>query len=184
MPWSLARPICHDAAMRLAILALALVACGGSSDSPVDAAPDVPSFSSSCSGACQTTALTATMQSTRVLDHAYFGINVADDTLRIEAYRGGAPGCPTMSSPTPDYTLVLGRVTRPASTATSSSPANMLDYQGDLLGGQLGAQATMVTLTPVAAMGDVFVAFDAMLTFSAGTVNGHVYATHCTSLDG
>jgi hypothetical protein len=65
----------------------------------------------------------------------------------------------------------------------SSSPGNILDYEGDLLGGPLGAAATMVTLTPVAAMEETFVAFDANLAFAAGTVTGHLYATHCASLD-
>jgi hypothetical protein len=175
--------------MRSLPLFLMLVACGGDDaavmhDAALDSAPDASGFLMTCTGACQTTALTATMSATRVLDHAYFGITAADNTLHVEAYKGGAAGCPTMSSPTPDYTLVLGKVTRPTSTATSSSPGNMLDYKGDLLGGPLGQQATMVTLTPVAASGDTFVAFDVMLTFPAGTVTGHLYATHCPSLDG
>ena len=174
--------------MRISLLLL-LVACGGDDGTKTPDAGmfDGPSadagFSTTCTGACQTTALTAMMASTRVLDHAYFGITAADNTLHVEAYKGGAVGCPQMNSPTPDYTLVLGRVTRPVSTATSSSPGNLLDYQGDLLGGPLGQQATMVTLTPVAASGDTFVAFDVMLTFPAGPVTGHFYATHCTSLD-
>ena len=171
-------------------LLVLLVACGGDDGTSmhdaavVDTATVDAGFSMTCSGACQTTALTAAMSATRVLDRAYFGITAADNTLHVEAYKGGAAGCPTMSSPTPEYTLVLGRVTRPTSTATSSSPGNMLDYQGDLLGGPLGQQATSVMLMPVAASGDTFVAFDVMLTFPAGTVSGHFYATHCTSLDG
>ncbi|NVB83459.1 MAG: hypothetical protein HOV81_34115, partial [Kofleriaceae bacterium] len=112
-----------------------------------------------------------------------FGITASDSTLHVEAYLGGGSGCPTMNSPTPDYALILGRVTRPTSAMPSSSPGNILDYQGDLLGGPLGAAATTVTLTPVAAMDDTFVAFDANLAFAAGTVTGHVYATHCASLD-
>jgi hypothetical protein len=169
---------------------LLLAACGGDDGGTThdaatpDAMADASGFSMTCTGACQTTALTAMMSATRVLDHAYFGITAADNTLHVEAYKGGAAGCPTISSPTPEYTLVLGRVTRPTSTAPSSSPGNILDYQGDLLGGPLGQQATTVTLTPVAASGDTFVAFDVMLTFPAGTVTGHFYATHCTSLDG
>lgn len=42
--------------------------------------------------------------------------------------------------------------------------------------------ATAVTLMPVAVSSD-FVAYDIMLTFAAGTIGGHFYATHCTSLD-
>lgn len=174
--------------MRFALFALLVIACGGddshsTTDASIDSSPDASGFATTCTGTCQTTALTAMMSSTRVLDHAYFGINT-DGTLHVEAYKGGAAGCPTMSSPTPDYTLVIGKVVRPTSTATSTSTSNILDYKGDLLGGPLGAAATAVTLTPVAAMGDTFIAFDAMLTFAAGTVIGHFYATHCTSLDG
>lgn len=154
-------------------------------DAAVDGAPDAPGFSMSCTGACQTTALTAMMASTRVLDRAYFGRTSSDNTLHIEVYKGGAAGCPTVNSPTPDYTLVLGGVTRPTSTATSTSLGNILDYtqSGDLLGGALGQKATMVTLTPVAASPDTFFAFDVMLTFPAGTVTGHLYATYCATLD-
>jgi hypothetical protein len=177
--------------MRAVISLFVLVACGGDDGVAIpdaaagDAAIDTPGFSMTCTGACQTTALTAAMQSTRVLDHAYFGITAADNTLHVEAYKGGAAGCPTMNSPTPDYTVVLGRVTRPTSTATSTSPGNILDYQGDLLpNSSIGQQASSVVLTPVAASGDTFVAFDVMLTFPAGTVTGHFYATHCASLDG
>jgi hypothetical protein len=173
-----------------AVMLLLLVGCGNdakvAADAPTadNAAADAAGLSTTCTGTCQTTALTAAFQTTRMLDHAYFGITAADNTLHVEVYKGGATGCPTMSSPTPDYTLILGRVIRPTSSATSSSPGNILDYQGDLLGGPLGAAATSVTITPAAAMGDVFVALDVMLTFAAGTVSGHLYATHCASLDG
>lgn len=171
-----------------ASLLVALVGCGGDDaaathDAATDGTPDSSGFSMTCTGACQTTALTAMMSATRVLDVAYFGRTSSDNTLHIEAYKGAAAGCPTPTSPTPDYALVLGRVTRPTSTATSSSPGNILDYQGDLLGGPLGQQATMVTLTPVAASPDTFFAFDVMLTFPAGTVTGHLYATYCATLD-
>ena len=176
------------------LLVLALAACSGekmsspdaaTTDAPrvTDAAIDAAGFGTSCTGACATTNLTASFQATRTLDRAYYGVTAADSTLHVEAYRGGGSGCPTMTSPTPDYTLVLGRVPMPTSSATSSSPGNILDYRGDLLGGPLGAMATAVTITPVAADTGNFVALDVMLTFAAGTVTGHLYATHCTSLD-
>jgi hypothetical protein len=172
-----------------AALVVLLAACGGD-DAPatIDAASaDSPmadaGFGSTCQGTCTTTVLTAAFMVTRTLDAAYFGITAADNTLHVEAYRGAAAGCPTTSSPTPEYTLVLGRVTRPTSTQASTSPGNILDYQGDLLGGPLGQAASTVTITPVAASGDSFVALDLMLVFPSGTVMGHLYATHCTSLD-
>jgi hypothetical protein len=169
--------------MRSGLLAIVLAACG----SPAPASPDAPAFSEAgleagpapCTGACQVTALTATFAATRVLDRAHFGVTASNGTLHVEAHRGGGTGCPSDGSPTPDYTLVLGRVT---ATAPGSSPGNILDFVGDLLGGPLGAAATTVAITPVASDPD-FVALDIELTFEAGTIAGHLYATHCTSLD-
>ena len=168
--------------MRLAlVVAFALVACGGS---PAPADPDAPIVNVEagpppCTGACQVTALTATFAATRVLDRAHFGVTASDGTLHVEAHRGGGTGCPSQSSPNPDYTLVLGRV---MATAPGSSPGNILDFVGDLLGGPLGAAATTVAITPVASDSD-FVALDIELAFEAGTIAGHLYATHCASLD-
>lgn len=168
------------------LLVLALVGCeSGHDEQPIpypDAASDAP-FGSSCTGDCATTNLRAQFMTIRFLDRAFFGITAADDTLHIEAYRGGDASCPTMTSPTPEYALILGRVPRPTSSMPSTSPATLLDYEGDLLGGALGAEATSVTLSPVAAMGDTFVAFEATLDFPEAEVRGHFYATHCESMD-
>lgn len=134
-----------------------------------------------------------------MLDRAVYGLTIEagqPTTAHVEAYRGGGAGCPTEASPTPDYTLVLGAVPVPTAAATVTSPGNLLDFEGDLLGGALGARATAVTLTPVAVdvcptcVGgaapsdpDGFIALDASLTFEGGTVSGHLFATHCDSLD-
>lgn len=173
--------------MKLA-LACVVAACGESSTSKPDAASAADAaidagFGSTCTGACQTTALVATMMATRTLNRAYFGITSSDSTLHVEAYLGGGTGCPTMTSPTPDYAIVLGIVPMPTSIAPVTSPGNVLDYVGDLLGGPLGQKASTVSLTPVAYQAGSFVALDASLTFPAGTVSGHLYATHCASLD-
>jgi hypothetical protein len=129
-----------------------------------------------CEGTCKTTSLTATFMATRTLDVAYFGNN-SDFTLYVEAYKGAAAGCPTMNSPSPEYTLILGQI-----GAQGTSPASFIDFKGDMLPSVQPVTATSVTLTPVAADTD-FAAFDVMLTFAAGTVSGHFYATHCDSLD-
>ncbi|MGN6109814.1 MAG: hypothetical protein ACTHU0_32200 [Kofleriaceae bacterium] len=166
---------------------------------PVDAPGDAPGFPATCEGACRMTRLTAKFGSTmRQLDRAYYGVtgSGANATLHVEAYRGGAAGCPTESSPTPDYTMILGTVPVPTSTDELSSPGNLLDFSGDLLGGSIGASATAVKLTPVAANvctdcpgmpapsdPDGMVALDVRLTFANGTITGHLYATHCDSLD-
>jgi hypothetical protein len=61
--------------------------------------------------------------------------------------------------------------------------ANILDFKGDLLGGPLGIAATTVKIDRAAIEDGTFIALDVNLTFSSGTVMGHLYATHCASLD-
>ena len=138
-----------------------------------------------------TTSLTAKFGSVqRVFDRAYFGVtrSASGASLRVEAYRGGGAGCPTQSSPTTDYTLVLATVPMPSGMTEVTSPGNILDFVGDLLGGQLGAAATAVTITPMqtdvcATCTGTFLSAATSLTFAAGTITGHLYATHCDSLD-
>jgi hypothetical protein len=162
-----------------AVLVLAIAACGESSS------PGQPDAARQIDGAVNmSTALTATMMATRTLDRAFYGVNADDGTLHVEINKGGDTGCPQMNSPTPDYTVIIGRV--PAMTAaTGTSTGNFLDYQGDMLpGGVLGAPATAVSLTAISYTVGASVALDVNLTFAAGTVVGHVFATHCASLDG
>lgn len=190
--------------MRLGpVILFVLAACGddGGSGTPTDAPASVDAAvdaaaGGTCTGACRTTSLTATFGAdVRTLDRAYYGITktATDATLHVEAYKGGGAGCPTMTSPTPDYTVILGKV---LITAGGTSPGNLLDFTGDLLDGPLGAAATTVTLQaktldvcptcvgmPAPADPDGFAALDASLTFAAGTIVGHVFATHCDSLD-
>ena len=156
-------------------LFLFLIGCGasdvaGTSDAmtPADAAP-------TCEGTCTTTALTATFMATRTLDVAYYGTN-SDFTLYVEAYKGAAAGCPTMSSPSPDYTLILGRV------SGDTSPASFIDFKGDMLPSVQPAPATAVTLT-AGAFSTMYISYDVILAFASGSVSGHFYATHCDSLD-
>lgn len=153
---------------------------------PVDAAPGDTGgngLATACTGACRTTALVATFgATTRQLDVAYFGVTGATQALYVEAYGGAAAGCPSMSSPTPDYTLIFGDVPMPASTAAITSPANLIDFQGDLLPSPAPLKATVVTLTPVA-KNATELALDVDLTFPSGTLAGHLFATHCDSLD-
>lgn len=177
-------------------LLLILAACGdGGSDTPmidapisVDAAIDAPAPTfATCTGACKTTSLSAAFAATRALDKAYYGVTASPPSLHVEAYGNAPAGCPTAMSPNPDYTLILGRVPIPTDPTASTSPGNILDFKGDLLGGPLGAAATTIAITPTAAdkvmAADGFVALDVMLTFPTGTVTGHLYATHCASMD-
>jgi len=171
--------------MQLAVLPLALIACSDSASTPPDAPVAIDASTSSCEGACKTTNLAAQFGSVqRTLDRAHYGVvtTATGSHLRIEAYRGGRTGCPTMTSPETDYTLILGNVPMTTGMTPVTSPGNILDFVGDLLDGALGAAATAVTITPVA-NDTMFVAADASLTFAAGTITGHLYATHCDSLD-
>lgn len=185
-----------------ATLALGLLACGddGSGTTPDavlshDAVPDSPAggLPTTCTGDCQVTALTATFQATRTLNLAYYGVtrSASGATLHVEAYAGAPPRCPMQSDPPPDYTLILGTVPIPATSDPVTSNGNVLDFKGDLLGGDLGRAATSVSLIPVAANvcescqtdPDGMIALDATLSFEDGTVNGHLYAAHCDSMD-
>lgn len=185
----------------LTTMMILAAACGDAGTTAVDATAGADAaLPATCAGPCRTTALTARFgATTRVLDRAVYGLTVAAGqatTVRVEAYRGGGAGCPTEATPTPAYTLVLGAVPVPTTAAALSSPANLLDFTGDLLGGALGAAATAVTVTPVAVdvcpscVGgtapsdpDGLIAVDVALTFAAGAVTGHLFATHCDSLD-
>ncbi len=165
-------------------LILFLAACGGSGAKPtVDAAIDAVSTDfATCTGACTTTAVTVNISAQRTLDVAYYGVN-QDGSLHLEAYAGAAAGCPTMTSPTPDYALILGAVPVPHDTTASTSSANLLDYKGDLLGGPLGKAATTVALMPTSFAAATHLALDLDLSFNPGTASGHLFATHCASLD-
>jgi hypothetical protein len=160
------------------LLAL-LGACSGSSSNG-DGGADGPQ---TCEGSCAVTTLTATFNNTtRMLDVAYYGTHFDSPALHVEAYRNAEPGCPTGSSPTPDYTLVV-RDVDPTMQSSPMALANILDFKGDLLGGPLGLAATMRQVERVAFLPGSFVAVDVVLTFSTGTVTGHLYATHCSTLD-
>ncbi len=167
-------------------LLLVLAACGGSNDPSVvgdAAAPDVATADfATCTGACAVTAVAVNIAAQRTLEVAYYGVN-SDGSLHVEAYAGASPGCPEMTSPTPDYALILGAVPVPADATASTSAANLLDYKGDLLGGPIGKAAATVALTPVSFAAALHLAFDLNLGFAPGTATGHLFATHCASLD-
>jgi hypothetical protein len=163
-------------------LLLALTACGDSpatTDGAIDGSGDANTM---CQGQCQLTNVTVTFQKTATLDSAYYGVTFDTSNLHVEAYRRASTGCPTMSSPTPDYTLVLGEVS-PTQPTSKMATANILDFKGDLLGGPLGVAATKVTVDRTAGVAGSFIALDVNLTFQQGTAVGHIYATHCASLD-
>lgn len=169
--------------MKLLVFSLsALAACGDDGGSPVR--PDAAQVMIDAPMVNMTTALTAMLNANRTLDNAGYGVNADDGTLHVEIHKGGFTGCPQMTSPTPDYTLILGRV--PAMTAaTATSPATFLDFVGDMTDNSPApSNATVRTLTNVTYSAGAFLTFDVSLMFGEGTITGHLYAQHCTSLDG
>jgi hypothetical protein len=171
-------------------------------DSPLpDALPDAlsedtsppdggPSFES-CEDACAQTLLTLVFGNDEVsIDRAQFGFNLPDNgeqTLHVEAHFGGDPACPSPSSPTPDRTVIFANVPIPTDpTPIEGTPVTLLDFEGSLSPNPFD-KATQVTLTPVAARMTppeaAFVAFEVDVVFPGGTMVGHVYASHCDSMD-
>lgn len=195
---SLPVPVMRPPVLRTVLLLVALAGCG--SDRPdrdlptvdasltdastADAAP--PAFDH-CDGPCAVTSARATFGATEEpFDVAYFGLD-ADGRIRVELYGEAAPGCPTMTSPTPARTLVIHGLrpqTEPAEQ-TDGLAVTLFDFDGSLTSEPLlrATSASVHTeaarLTPTA---DAFVAIDITAAFPDGTVTGHAYATHCESL--
>lgn len=152
---------------------------------PIDAAP------STCEGACKKTALVATFGAlTRPLDRAQFGTQVGDAgaQLHVESHSGGAPECPSQSSPTPSYTLIVSSIPRgaPGGKATKNEGVTsaFFDFKGDL-GLPPFTKATSVAVSALVedtATPPAWAAFDVTAAFAEGTVTGHVYAAYCASL--
>ena len=199
----------YSRAMRTALLALSILplACGGddtssAADAAIDASNELPT---SCTGDCAVFALSATFGgTTEEFDRAFFGLtspgksDSGDWELHIESYGGGDDACPTESSPAPDRTVVLARVPIPAGPGmTGEGQTSLLDFTGSLIPGvPPTSTATSHTIVWTAAdpcipcaegteadRQDRFVAFDLSATFAEGTALGHLYATHCDSLD-
>ena len=144
-----------------------------------------------CEGTCKTTALTTDFGGkTRVLARAQFGTEQGDAgaQLHTESHLGGSAACPTQTSPTPDYTLIVtgiprGAVGRKLAKGDGVTSA-FFDFKGDL-GLPALTKATSVSVTVIGedpTTPPKWVAFDVEATFSEGTVKGHAYAEYCASL--
>lgn len=144
-----------------------------------------------CEGACKTTSVVADFGGkVRTLVRAQFGTQAGDagTELHTESHLGGAAPCPTQQSPTPDYTLIVSAIPRAASGGKVSDNEGVtgafFDFKGDL-GLPPFTKAVSVNLTNVivdSATPPGWVAFDVKAGFREGNVDGHVYATFCTSL--
>ncbi len=156
------------------------------------AAPDASDAAApACTGACRTTSLVVTIGGeTRSLNRAQFG-TVAGDAgtlLHVEAHEGGKPECPSETSPSPAYTLIVSQVPHAATSGSATERDGIrsvfFDFRGDL-GLPPLVRATAVTVTARVedpAPTPAWFAFDVVATFAEGTVSGHVYAEYCPSL--
>lgn len=133
---------------------------------------------------------------TRAFDRGQFGFEAVDTMagrgVHVEMYGGGDPACPTMTSRTPDRTLVLSGVRVPAArsplTEADGLVLSLLDFQGDLSMSPAPVRATAVRVTVREAAlepaDSARLVLDVEGDFPGGaTVRGSVTATHCNSLD-
>ena len=150
---------------------------GADASTPLDDAGTPTDATTNDGSATSSTSLTVTLNgTTRTLTRAQFGTN-ADGTLHVESHLGGDAACPTESSPSPMYTLIVNGV--PGTTVTGS----FLDFQGDILtGGTPATKATALEVTNAQTTA-TSTSFDVTITFAEGTATGHIAADHCASLD-
>lgn len=166
---------------------------GGTTDAQLDAGAD--GASTSCEGACKTTALVADFGGKkRTLVRAQFGTQQGDagPELHTESHLGGMAACPSASSPSPDYTLLVTPVPRGAGAGKKLSDRDgitsaFFDFKGDLgLAAPSGiTKALSVNVTVVGedtATPPAWVALDVIASFTEGEVRGHLYAEYCDSL--
>jgi hypothetical protein len=166
---------------------------GSTTDAEADASADAPA--GACQGACKTTALVADFGGKkRTLVRAQFGTQQGDAgaELHTESHLGGSAACPSQSSPSPDYTLIVTSVPRGVGAGTKLSDRDgitsaFFDFKGDLgLAAPSGiTKALSVNVTVVGedpATPPAWVALDVIVAFTEGEVRGHLYADYCDSL--
>lgn len=169
---------------------------GSEAGAPEAGAPEAGAVDAGAVDAGAST-LTATFgANTRGFDRAQFGLEpgvaLPGRGVHIEMYAGGDPACPTMTSRTPDRTLVLSGVRVPAAhaplTEADGLSLSLLDFQGDLSMSPMPSRATAVRVTVLEATlepsDSARLVLDVEGDFAGGaTVRGRVTATHCNSLD-
>ena len=170
---------------------------GDTQDAPPEATADVQD-ASLCTGDCRDLSVQAAFEGAPVpFERAFYGLTTPEDggtwTAHVELYVGGSSSCPTESSPTPDVTLIVAGLGLDDGAAPPS--VTVLDFTGNLLGGEMLSTAQSVVVENIvhqvcmSCVGDPendpdgFVAFDLAASFEQGEVDGHVFATHCASLD-
>jgi len=165
---------------------------GASSSSGGGTDASGPGLGAPCEAECRALALNIVNgQLSGTFDEAQYGIN-GDGSLHVEVAYGGPADCPVDGSADPEYMLVA-TVQRPTDLTPLVRGAGLgvavLGF-GDttMVEGFPPPKSVSGTLTPVAgtltAGPDGFFAFDIQAEFEGGIrVDGHVFATHCASLD-
>jgi hypothetical protein len=167
---------------------------GGETTSDAGTDTGNPSPPGTCEGACKTTSLMADFGGKkRTLVRAQFGTQPGDGgvDLHTESHLGGAAACPSETSPSPDYTLLVTPIPRGAAGRKLSDrdkvTSNFFDFKGDLgLAAPSGiTKAITVNLTVTAedpSTPPKWVAIDVSAAFREGEITGHLYAELCDSL--
>ncbi len=158
-----------------------------------------------CTGECMQMTLEVQFGAvTRTFDRAFFGLvspaqsDSGNWEYYIESGSGDDDSCPSKSSPTPRFLLITSGIA-PGTTAgevVAPVAATVIDFEGDLLQGAPLSRSETRSLTWIAAdacipcaegaepdRADRMIAVDIDASFAEGTVSGHLYATHCDSLD-
>lgn len=168
-------------------------------DGSVDMVADM---SVACDAECATLDFTATVgANSATFDQAIYGVTAPTQSasgeweVHVEVHAGGAGGCPTMNSPSPDQTVIITNIAIPEAPTIFDEAdglvVSMLDFAGTVTT-ELPLTADGESLQWVAwqvctdCVGDDpagFVAFDVTAPVTDGMIAGHVYATHCSSLD-
>jgi hypothetical protein len=139
-----------------------------------------------CTGACATTSLTMRLRGrTAGFSRAQHGL-APDGRVLVEAHEGGDPACPTMTSPTPDRTLVIANLRvlpdGGAVTFADGLRVTLFDFSGALTTSPL-ERAVAARATPRFVQPGQLVSFELEATFDGGALTGAIAAPHCPSLD-
>ena len=168
----------------------------------VDAAP-AGALSTSCDGECAQVDMLASFSVERPFQRSFFGLTAPSRSssgeweIYFEVNAGDDEDCPTQDSPVPDFLLSVSGLTLPTETSThQDGSATIVDFGGEILADAVFEEAASMSLTWVAAdpcqgctegtepnRDTRFLAYDLVVNFVGGTVEGHGYATHCESLD-
>ncbi len=173
-------------------------------DAALTADAEQGALPSECTGSCAQMSLTAAFSlSTQSFDRAFFGLESPAQSasgqweVYIEAGSGADAACPSKASPTPRFLFIVSGSTPGTQVGEEAGPvaANLIDFAGELAT-EILSRSTARSMKWVAAdlciacaegseadRDSRMLAADISATFAEGSIEGHVYATHCDSLD-